>query len=82
MGSSYPVQVEKYVKPAANPADARLYDYGVSVWALVAYWRGVGEDVDRVATDYALPREAVIAALQYYERHRDLIDARLALNAV
>ena len=66
----------------AGPADARLREYGVSVWALVGHLHAVGGDVDKVAEDYLLPREAVEAALAYYGRYKKLIDARLLLNAV
>jgi uncharacterized protein (DUF433 family) len=38
-------------------------------------------DVAQLAAAYALPREAVEAALAYYHRHKELIDARIALNA-
>ena len=50
------------------------------MWALVGHLRAVCDDVDRVAADYELPREAVEAALAYYRRNKDLIDARLLLN--
>jgi uncharacterized protein (DUF433 family) len=42
----------------------------------------VGDDVAQVAADYALPSEAVEAAMAYYRRHKDLIDARIVANAV
>jgi len=61
-------------------ADARLRDSGVPVWALVGHLRAVGNDVDRVAADYELPREAVDAALAYYRRQKSLIEARRLLN--
>jgi len=34
-----------------------------------------------LARDYALPREAVEAALAYYRRNKEYIDARLLLNS-
>lgn len=59
---------------------AELKDSGVEVWALVAYYEDAAqEDVDCVARAYAVPREAVEAALAYYKRHRSLIDARLTV---
>lgn len=64
-----------------DPAEARLRASGVPVWALVGYWQVVDHDVARVARDYHLPDEAVLAALAYYERHRLDIDRRLAVNA-
>jgi len=73
--------IERYIeqspaRPGAN--GARLRDYGVSVWALVAYYQAAGGDVDRVAADYELPREAVEAVLAYYRQHKASIDARIA----
>ena len=73
--------IERYIEP--NPYlpvanGARLRDYGVSVWALVAYYQAAGRDIDRVAADYEVPREAVEAALAYYRQHQASIDARIA----
>ncbi|MGH2460398.1 MAG: hypothetical protein ACRDIY_16210 [Chloroflexota bacterium] len=62
-------------------ADARLRLSGISVWALIGYLRVVDGNVERAAQDYAVPLEAVQAALAYYRRHRSLIDARLLLNS-
>ena len=61
--------------------EAWLKDFGVPVWALIGYLNlAVGGDVDRVAKDYHLPREAVEAAIAFYQRHRCRIDARIAAN--
>lgn len=75
--------IQRYIDPdwdryPGRRADARLRDSGVPVWALVGHLRVVGDNVDRVATDYELPREAVDAALAFYRRYKGLIDARLA----
>ena len=60
---------------------ARLREHGVSVWALIGQLRVRNDDVDLVARDYELPREAVEAALAYYRRNRKHIDAWLLLNS-
>jgi uncharacterized protein (DUF433 family) len=76
--------IKRYValEPAElDPANARLRETGVPVWALVGYHRAVDGDADRVAADYELPREAVEAALAFYKQHRAAIDARLSANA-
>ena len=77
--------IRRYVDPKwdrypGGRAHARLRDFGVPVWALVGHLRAVGNDVDRVALDYELPREAVDAALAFYRRNKELIDARILLN--
>jgi uncharacterized protein (DUF433 family) len=47
---------------------------GVSVWALVGYWRLAGEDISQVSEDYDLPPDVIKAALAYYRRHQTRID--------
>ena len=61
-------------------ADARLRDSGVSVWAIVAFLRVYGHDVDKVAEHFELSREEVEAALAYYRRNKPYVDARITLN--
>jgi uncharacterized protein (DUF433 family) len=75
--------IEKYVVVDASypsPDRAWLRGYGVDVWALIGYLDVVDGSLDQVATDYDLPREALDAALAYYRRHKNVIDARLTLN--
>ena len=58
------------------------------VWALIGRLRAIAGNVDhldqrnakRLAWDYDLPLGAVRAAWAYYQRHEDLIDARLLLE--
>ena len=65
-----------------GPAEARLRRYGTSVWALISYLHDAVEgDIATAAADYEIPVDAVRAALAYYHRHRDPIDARTAWNA-
>lgn len=75
--------IAKYIE--LNPqrpglAEARLVDYGVAVWALIGYLQAASGDIDRVAADYDVPREAVEAAIAYYQRHHAVIDARINAN--
>jgi len=62
-------------------ADARLKDYGVPVWALIGQLQAIGSDLDQLAADYELPREAVEAALAFYRQNKKYVDARLLLNS-
>ena len=78
--------IERYIdldtdRYPSGRADARLRDYGVSVWVLIGQWRAIGGDLDQLALDYELPREAVEAALAYYRCNKEYIDARLLLNS-
>ena len=57
-----------------------LIEPGVPVWAVIGAYHANGGDADAVACSYSLSREQVDAALAYYERHRSLIDNRLAQN--
>ncbi len=64
-----------------GPAEARLVDSGVPVWALIGHYQATGRDPAVVAADYDVPLEAVAAALAYYARHQAAIEARLEANA-
>jgi uncharacterized protein (DUF433 family) len=76
--------IDRYIEP--NPHipgedEVRIVGYGVPVWALIGHFKAVNQDRCVVAHDYALPLEAVDAALAFYHRHRAVIDARIAANA-
>lgn len=76
--------VAQYIEsgqPRWGPAGARLRDSGVEVWVLVAQLPAMDGDMARLAEAYGLPLPAVEAAFAYYRRHKELIDARIALNA-
>lgn len=75
--------IERWIDPASRQygrAEARLKQHGVSVWVLMSYWYYGQGNVDVVAEEYHLPREAVEAALAYYRHHQKYIDARILLN--
>ena len=77
--------IARYIEPNPyhpNLDAARVRQYGVSVWSIIAHLHVVGDDVTQVTADYDLPREAVEAAIAYYRRHKDLIDARIVANSV
>ena len=68
-----------------HPTNPGLDEYwlaepGVPVWAVIGAYKAEGGDVEEVATAYRLSREQVDAALAYYQRHRTLLDNRLAQN--
>lgn len=65
-----------------GPADARLTDSGVSVWAIAGYAPLVDWNAEAIAADYGLTLEEVEAALAYYHRHRDAIEARITANTI
>lgn len=62
-------------RPGRDRARVVVGNTGVSVWDLIEHLRG-GEGIAHAASDYGLPEDAVAAAVAYYARHRDLIDAR------
>ena len=61
-------------------ADARLKVSGVDIWAIVTYLNLYEGDADRVAREYDLSPEEMAAALAYYQRYKQYIDARILLN--
>ena len=78
-------------KHRPGPAYGRLVKEQVPVWAIIGYVKAIMEAtgslsitedvVGRVAVDYDIHPEAVLAALLYYEEHRNAIDALLEENA-
>ncbi len=52
----------------------------VSVWVIVAQFALEKDNVAEVSGAYELPREAVEAAVAYYQQHQAEIDARIAAN--
>ncbi len=75
--------IAKYIEPhPAKPgrAFARVREYGVPVWALVGFLAEDFSNADQVAHDYALPHEAMDAAIAYYRQNKAHIDAWLLLN--
>lgn len=76
--------VKKYIERHPHKpgrAEVVIVGTGIPVWALVGYWKGVG-DVKKVAADYELPLEAIEAALEYYHQNEAVIDNRLEENQV
>ena len=52
------------------PGGERIKHLHTPVWALIGYYKlGAGGDIDLVAEDYELPRDAVAAALAFYHTH-------------
>lgn len=64
----------------ADPAEWRLNERGVPVWALIGGLLPDGSNADQVAADYGISAVGMAAARAYYRRHRWLIDARLLAN--
>lgn len=72
-------------------AHARLLAEQIPVWAIVGHIKAVAgttdpaaitdEAITRVVADHDITREAVYAALLYYQEHRGAIDALLEANA-
>jgi uncharacterized protein (DUF433 family) len=77
--------IQKYVEDNPNrpgPVKARLRESGTEVWAIIEYLqKAVGGDHEQTAHDYHLSPEEMRAAYAYYLRHKDVIDARIIVNA-
>ncbi len=64
-----------------GPAEARLRDAGIPVWALIGHYQATGRDPQYVADSYEVPLPAILAVLAYYRLHAAAIEARLDANA-
>lgn len=65
----------------SGAGEARLATYGFPIWILIDALVATDHDVLRVARNYEIPEEAVRAAIAFYRRHPDAIDARARANA-
>jgi hypothetical protein len=73
--------IELWILPdEQGPHEARVRGHGVSVWALIGYWRAVNFDAEATSQAYQIPREAMEAVLALYRRYEQYVDARLLLN--
>lgn len=77
--------IERHIEPHSDPRKSgeawyRLREHGTPVWAIIGALLPDGSNVDAVAEDYSVSREAIEAARFYYLRHRSAIDALLTLN--
>lgn len=61
-------------------AYARVMPSGVPIWALIGSLPGAGNEPRAIAQAYAITEEEMEAALAYYRRYREYIDAVLLLN--
>lgn len=89
-----PRDLEAMIAPDMHrpgPARARLQPEEIPVWAIVGHvWAVAGtpgsvtltdEIIARVAADFDVSPRGILAALHYYQSHREAIDALLEANA-
>jgi uncharacterized protein (DUF433 family) len=62
------------------PYEARMDASGARVKTIITQLQLDSWDVERVASSRELSVDAVRAAIVYYERHKDLIDAKILLD--
>ena len=67
----------RYIALDPEPDGARVRGHEVAVWVLIRDLLAARGNVLDIASAYALPREAVLAARTYYLRHPAAIDARI-----
>ena len=67
----------KYLEPRSHRWRKILWIKGrnMHVWQLVATMLREGESAEQTAKNFGLPVEAVLEALDYYQRNKALIDA-------
>lgn len=67
----------RYLEPRLHPWRKILWVKGrnMHVWHLVATMLREGETPEETAKNFGLPLEAVLEALDYYQRNKALVDA-------
>jgi uncharacterized protein (DUF433 family) len=61
-------------------ASACLKEYGTSVAAIIADLEAEQGDINQGAADFRVPVEAILAAVFFYWRHKDVIDAEITVR--
>lgn len=72
--------IAEHVDTSPGLARARLRS-GVPVWSLVGYLRVYDGDAEQVRQAFELGADEMAAALAYYQRHQQYVDAFLLLNS-
>ncbi len=63
--------------PHRQRKQARIKGTGKTIWDVVCWMRVNDFTPEQVAQDGGLPLEAVLEALDYYEKNKELIDAEV-----
>lgn len=73
----------KYIKPGEHHglSEARIGREGPHVFRIIRFFQQVDGDIDKVIEQIGISREAVEAALLYYDRFKEFINARILLGA-
>ena len=75
--------IARYIKPHPHKhgrAYAYLFDFGPSVSAIIRALQAGNGEVAETAASWNVPEDAVRAAIAFYRRHREYIDARHLLE--
>ena len=75
--------IDAWIEPdpyRSGAGNVRLREFGVHVWAIIGYLQGYDGDMEHVARAFDIPVEAVRAAQAYYDRHPEVIEARMDAN--
>ena len=79
--------IARHIEPHPDPVKEghawyRLKERGVPIYAIIGSMTPTHDNADDVADAFGVSREAVDAAVAYYERYREAIDSRLVANSV
>ena len=75
--------IARYVKPhphRGGRAEAWFPEFGYRVATLISYMQSEDATIAQTARHYEMPEEAVRAAIGFYRRNREAIDARITLD--
>jgi uncharacterized protein (DUF433 family) len=70
----------KYLEARPDSWRKQLYlkERNMTVWQVVGRMQAHGDSSAEAAEQFDLPLEAVLEAVDYYQRHKDLVDADTA----
>lgn len=77
------VLIAKYIRPGEKHpiSEATIGRTGPTVWRIVRFYHRVDGNLEEVERFWGMQRAGIEAALEYYDRYKEFINARILLEA-
>lgn len=75
--------IARYIKPGEKHpiSEATIGKTGPAVWRIVRFYHRVDGNLEEIEKYFNMQRPSIEAALAYYDKYKEFIDARILLEA-